>query len=83
MAFKQAERKPVDGGITMRRGVGGEADGTFVVSVTHDGQPQTIVMTAYNAARVFATLGVMLASADGLDDTLALLSKTAQREIKL
>jgi hypothetical protein len=80
MAFKQAKRQPVDGPVGVKRQPGGDV---FIVNITHDGQHQTIVMSAYNAARVFATLGFMLASADGLGDSMVLLSKVAQREIKL
>ena len=80
MAFKQAERGAGDGGISVLRL---KDPPGFLVGVEQDGKTETVTMSDYNAARVFATLGFMLAGADGLGDSMALLSKLAQREIKL
>ncbi len=50
-------RKPVDGPAGIDRGDG---DGEIGITVEHGGQPQRIVMSEYNAWRVFGMLSVFL-----------------------
>lgn len=55
-AFKQAERRPGDGSVSVTR----EADDRIVVVVKTDDKIQFIEMSEYNASRVFALIGLML-----------------------
>lgn len=57
MSFEQAPRRPEDGSVSILRAHDQEL---LLVKVTHDGQEQTIVMSEYNAARVFGMLALML-----------------------
>jgi hypothetical protein len=68
--FKQAERKPSDGEVSLRRS---DADG-FLLEVVTDGVRHGIFMSEYNASRVFASLALMLKIP---------LSKAVGKEIKL
>lgn len=71
MAFVQAARDPHDGAVGVKRS---PVEGFLIVSVITGGVEETILMSEFNAARVFAMLGFMLA-----DGGPTLLSKAAGR----
>lgn len=73
MAFRQAERIDGDGPISISL----RDEEHLALTVSTDGEMQTIVMSKFNAARAFALLGHMLAEGGP-----SLLSKAAGK-IKL
>ena len=56
MAFVQAPRSDTDGPVSVKR----PDDGFVVVEVTSAGKVESILMSEYNASRVFGMLAVML-----------------------
>lgn len=59
MSFKMPERRSVDGGIVVRRC--GDAYDSIVINATHDGKESSLVVTDYNAIRIFGALAFLLA----------------------
>lgn len=70
MTWKQPERLPSDGPITATR----LGHGLLYVTVETEGDKAEVVMSEYNATRVFAALALLLEIP---------LHKTAAKEIKL
>lgn len=56
MSFEQQPRASTDGPIS----VNAIGDDRISISVTHDGREQSIEMSRYNAARVFAGMALIL-----------------------
>lgn len=56
MDFVQAPRRPEDGAISVSR----VEPGMLRLSVVTDGQEETITLSEYNAARIFAGIALML-----------------------
>ena len=54
--LKMPERMPIDGAVSVDRNHQGE----MVLRVMHDGVNQSIVLSEYNAWRIFGLLAVML-----------------------
>lgn len=55
MSYKQPPRTPIDGPISV-----GRSGPDINIHATHSGIEQSIVVTEYNAARIFASLSLIL-----------------------